>query len=198
VLNEMLVGTWGARAGRDGIEGISNPAANISNQPIEMIEAEMPVEVVRYGFVPDSGGPGRNRGGLAFVREFRFLQETSFNLRGDRRDHPPFGVEGGAPGAPSAHILVSADGTERILPAMPMHSFTAGAGDVFRLVGAGGGGFGDAFEREPSRVLVDVIEEKVTIEGAARDYGVVIDPVRLVVAENETCALRTGAMRGAA
>ncbi len=62
----------GARADRDGIEGISNPAANISNQPIEMIEAEMPVEVLRYGFVPDSGGPGRNRGGLAFVPRVSF------------------------------------------------------------------------------------------------------------------------------
>ena len=94
VLNEMLVGTWGARADRDGIEGISNPAANLSNQPIEMIEAEMPVEVLRYGFVADSGGAGRHRGGLAFTREFRFLQPTGFNLRGDRRDHPPYGLEG--------------------------------------------------------------------------------------------------------
>ncbi|MEZ5783286.1 MAG: hydantoinase B/oxoprolinase family protein [Rhizobiaceae bacterium] len=198
VLNEMLVGTWGARADRDGIEGISNPAANISNQPVEMIEAEMPVEVMSYGFVPDSGGPGRNRGGLAFVREFRFLQETRFNLRGDRRDHPPFGLEGGRPGTPSAHILISPDGTERNLPAMPMRGFTARPGDIFRLVGAGGGGFGAAFDREPSRVLEDVIEGKVTIEGAARDYGVVIDPVTGSVVESKTNALRAGDVRGAA
>ena len=58
VLNEMVVGTWGARAGKDGIEGISNPAANLSNQPIEMVETDMPVEVLRYGLVPDSGGAG--------------------------------------------------------------------------------------------------------------------------------------------
>ena len=70
VLNEMMVGTWGARHDKDGIEGISNPAANLSNQPIEMIEAEMPIEVLRYGFVPDTGGAGRRRGGLAFERAF--------------------------------------------------------------------------------------------------------------------------------
>lgn len=198
VLNEMLVGTWGARADRDGIEGISNPAANISNQPVEMIEAEMPVEVVRYGFVADSGGPGRNRGGLAFVREFRFHQDMGFNLRGDRRDHPPFGIEGGGPGAPSAHILVSSDGAERLLPAMPMHAFTARAGEVFRLVGAGGGGFGDAFAREPARVLADVVEEKVSVAGAARDYGVAIDPATLSIDQFATRSLRAGATRGAA
>jgi len=197
VLNEMLVGTWGARVDRDGIEGISNPAANISNQPVEMIEAEMPVEVVRYGFVADSGGPGRNRGGLAFVREFRFHQETGFNLRGDRRDHPPFGIDGGGAGAPSAHVLVATDGSERALPAMPMNAFTAREGEVFRLVGAGGGGFGDAFAREPARVLADVIEDKVTVAGAARDYGVAIDPATLVIDDDATRSLRATRARRA-
>lgn len=195
VLNEMLVGTWGARAERDGIEGISNPAANISNQPVEMIEAEMPVEIVRYGFVTDSGGAGRNRGGLAFTREFRFLQDTAFNLRGDRRDHPPYGIDGGATGAPSAHVLVAPDGTERMLPTMPMHGFTAHKGDVFRLVGAGGGGFGDPFTRDPDRVLADVIEDKVSIEGARHDYGVAIDAIMLAVDEAATRNLRSGKMR---
>jgi len=173
VLNEMVVGTWGARAGKDGIEGISNPAANLSNQPVEMIEADMPVEVLRYGLVPDTGGPGEFRGGLSFIREFRFLAPIRFVLRGDRRDHPPFGFEGGNPGAPSAHILLRADGTEQGLPTMPMESFTAHAGDVFRLIGAGGGGYGDALHRDPIRIEDDLREGKVTAEGAARDYGVV-------------------------
>ena len=173
VLNEMLVGSWGARAELDGIEGISNPAANLSNQPVEMIEAEMPVEVVRYGLLPDSGGPGRRRGGLAFVREFRLLQDMRFTLRGDRRDHPPYGLDGGAPGAPSAHLLTDAAGT-RMLPAMPMGAFPGRAGDVFTLHGAGGGGYGPAFSREPDRVLADVLEGKVTEAGARRDYGVAV------------------------
>jgi len=190
VLNEMLVGTWGARATMDGIEGISNPAANLSNQPIEMIEAEMPVEVLRYDLLADSGGAGRNRGGLSFVREFRFFQDTRFTLRGDRRDHPPYGVEGGKCGGPSAHILRSKDGKDKMLPTMPMESFQAKAGDVFRLVGAGGGGYGNPLDREPSRVLADVVEQKVTIEGAARDYGVVITPKTLTVDEAATEKLR--------
>lgn len=173
VLNEMVVGTWGARAGKDGIEGISNPAANLSNQPIEMIETDMPVEVLRYGLVPDSGGPGEFRGGLAFIREFRFLAPARFVLRGDRRDHPPFGFEGGAAGASSAHLFLAADGTERQLPTMPMESFTARVGDVFRLTGAGGGGYGDALRRDPIRIENDLLEGKITAAGAIRDYGVV-------------------------
>ena len=190
VLNEMLVGTWGARADRDGIEGISNPAANLSNQPIEMIEAEMPVEVLQYGFLADSGGAGRNRGGLSFVREFRFLQPTGFNLRGDRRDHPPYGLEGGGTGGPSSHTHITADGTELSLPTMPMHGFAAARDDIFRLVGAGGGGYGDAMERDPARVLADVVAEKVSIEGAVRDYGVVIDRQSLTVDPDQTADLR--------
>lgn len=173
VLNEMVVGTWGARAGKDGIEGISNPAANLSNQPIEMVETDMPVEILRYGLVPDSGGAGEFRGGLAFIREFRFLADARFTLRGDRRDHPPFGIEGGGTGASSAHLFIRTDGTQQHLPTMPMESFNARRGDIFRLTGAGGGGYGDALRREPWRVADDLREGKVTIAGAERDYGVI-------------------------
>jgi N-methylhydantoinase B len=191
VLNEMLVGTWGARADRDGVEGISNPAANLSNQPVEMIEAEMPVEVTAYGLVADSGGPGTYRGGLGFVREFRFLKEMNFNLRGDRRDHPPYGLEGGLPGGPSAHLLVRGDGSSENLPTMPMRGFAARTGDTFRLIGAGGGGYGRPDGREPSRVLADVIAGKVSIAGAARDYGVVIDEAAMAVDALATERLRS-------
>lgn len=175
VLTEVMVGTWGARAALDGEEGISNPAANLSNQPVELIEAQMPLEVIRYGLVPDSGGPGRQRGGLAFVREFRFLAERSeFTLRSDRRRHPPYGVDGGRPGAPSSHLYMPRDGTARELPTMPMESFIARRGDRFRLVSAGGGGFGPPLERAPEAVLADVRAGKVSREAARRDYGVVI------------------------
>lgn len=194
VLNEMMVGTWGARADKDGIEGISNPAANLSNQPIEMIEAEMPIEVLRYGFVPDSGGPGRRRGGLAFERAFRFTGEARFTLRGDRRDHRAYGLNNGRPGEPSSHRFIAADGTERLLPTMPMTGYAAKPGDVFHLVGSGGGGFGDPFVREPERVLEDVREGKVTPEAARRDYGVVVTRDH-AIDWAQTLAFREAAMR---
>lgn len=174
VLTEVLVSTWGARAARDGVEGISNPAANLSNQPVELIEAELPLEVARYGLVPDSGGAGKHRGGLASVREFRFLAERSeFTIRTDRRDHPPYGIAGGGPGAASANTLIDRDG-EHEVATMPMKSFIARRGDIFRMVSAGGGGYGDPRERDPVAVLEDVREEKLTRQAARDVYGVVI------------------------
>src|SRR5262249_61080785 len=96
---EVIVGTWGARAGRDGLEGVSNPLANLSNHPVELLEADLPLEVARYGFVPDSGGPGRRRGGLAYEREFRVLAEkATLTIRSDRRGGPPPALAGGGPG----------------------------------------------------------------------------------------------------
>ena len=191
VLNEMMVGTWGARADKDGIEGISNPAANLSNQPIEMIEAEMPIEVLRYGFVPDTGGAGRRRGGLAFERAFRFTGEAQFTLRGDRRDHPPYGVSrADSPVSRPPTSFTTRDGIESMLPTMPMTSYIARAGDVLHVTGTVGGGFGDPFAREPERVLDDVREGKVTVEAARRDYGVVLTPDQSAVDWTATDVLR--------
>ena len=179
VLTEVMVGTWGARAGKDGVEGVSNPAANLSNQPVELIEAELPLEVVRYGMVQDSGGAGEHRGGLAFVREFRLVaDEAVFTTRADRRDHPPYGFAGGHPGGASRNTLIS--GTqERVLPTMPMEALKWRAGDVFRHVSAGGGGFGDALVRDPARVLADVLDQKVSPAAAQALYGVVIEGQRV-------------------
>ena len=181
-LTEVMVGSWGARAGRDGIEGISNPAANLSNQPVELIETELPLEVVRYGLVPDSGGPGRHRGGLAFVREFRLREgRAAFTTRADRRAHPPYGLEGGAPGAPSSNLLIAAAGRRRALPTMPMEALAIEAGDAFRHVSAGAGGFGPPRERDPALVLEDVLDGKVSPEAAEAAYGVVVDTEAMAV-----------------
>lgn len=193
-LTEVMVGSWGARDAADGLEGVSNPAANLSNQPVELIEAETPVDIDRYGLVPDSGGPGRRRGGLAFERVFRLRDgEARFTTRADRRAHPPYGLAGGAPGAPSRNALETAAG-RRDLPTMPMEAFMIRGGDAFHHRAAGGGGFGPAFERDPALVLEDVLDGKVTEEGAARDYGVVVDAARRTVDAVATARLRAGAL----
>ncbi len=171
---EVLVGTWGARATRDGLEGVSNPLANLGNQPVELLEADIPIEVERYGLVPDSGGAGRQRGGLAYVRAFRMrTPRATLTIRTDRRDHPPYGLEGGEPGAPSSNTVVSGDGTVQ-LPTMPMEASSLVEGDRFIHVSAGGGGFGAPFAREPKAVLEDVLDGKVSIDAARARYGVVV------------------------
>ena len=171
---EVLVGTWGARATKDGLEGVSNPLANLGNQPVELLEADIPLEVERYGLVPDSGGAGRRRGGLAYVRAFRVrAPRATLTIRTDRRDHPPYGLDGGEMGAPSSNTVISAGGT-RELPTMPMEASSLVEGDRFVHVSAGGGGFGDPCARPPEAVLDDVLDGKVSVRAARERYGVVV------------------------
>jgi len=194
VLTEVMVGTWGARFGLDGEEGISNPAANLSNQPIELVEAELPLRILRYGLVPDSGGPGEYRGGLAFERMFEFRAETAeFTVRSDRRYFPPYGVAGGNVGSPSRTELTTSDGAARIIPPMPLQSFDQHFGDIVSTVSAGGGGYGTAIQRSPALVLEDVLDGKVTPDGASNDYGVVIKNNKIDA--KKTLALRSN-MKG--
>ncbi len=175
VLTEVMVGTWGARRGLDGEEGVSNPAANLSNQPIELIEAELPLRVLRYGLVKDSGGAGKFRGGLAFEREFENLgNNAQFTIRSDRRDHRPYGVEGGEPGKASVNELTQSGGELKQIPTMPMCSYDLSHGDIVYMASAGGGGYGQPLERDIHAVLEDILDEKISPEAATRDYGVVL------------------------
>jgi len=153
-----------------------------------VIESEYPIVIQRYGYLPDSGGPGRFRGGLALVREYRFEnEEGTLQLRTDRRRFLPYGLQGGCPGTPSRNVL-NPDGERRELPAKC--TLTLRRGDVFRHVLAGAGGWGDPFTRDPERVLRDVREEKLTPEYARREYGVAIDPATWTVLREETARLR--------
>ena len=100
-------------------------------------------------------------------------ERATLTIRTDRRDHPPYGLEGGEPGAPSTNVVVSG-GEAHELPTMPMEAHVLQRGDSFTHVSAGGGGFGDAFERDPAAVLEDVLDGKVSVAAARERYGVVV------------------------
>ena len=190
VCTETLAGAWGAMPERDGVHGIPNPGGNMTNQPVEMIEALYPVEIERYALVDNSGGPGRFRGAPAFVRQYRLLgEEAVLTMRSDRRRHLPYGLAGGYPGTPSWNII-NPGAEQRVLPAMPMEAIRLAKGDVFCHISAGGGGHGSPLEREPERVLEDVLEERLSTEYARHVYGVVIDPASMVVDPDATDQLR--------
>ncbi len=188
VFLEFLHGSWGGRPDRDGIDACSSAVANFSNNPVEQIEAEHPLRIEEYGFVPDSGGPGRFRGGLAMVRQYRFLErEGALQLRTDRHRYRPWGLAGGRPGTASSNLLTQNGHTQ---PAASKGFFTLGRGDVLRHTLAGAGGHGDPLERDPARVAADVADGKVSLERAATDYGVVVEPDTHEVDEARTTALR--------
>jgi N-methylhydantoinase B len=196
IMSEAITGAWGARATRDGIEGISNPLANLSNQPAELVEADLPVEVVRYGFVSDSGGAGTFRGGLAFIREYRLLaEEATLTIRSDRCVHRPYGLVGGGPGGAASNTLIKSNGEEEVIPGMPMESYSIRRDDRFRHISAGGGGFGSPLARDTAAVLEDVLEGRVGMEAARSLYGVVVSGLPPEVNHEETVALRADLAR---
>ena len=161
IFYELVVGTWGGTPEADGNDGVTNPASLAANIPVEVAESEFPILIERYGLVPDSGGAGRHRGGLAIERVWRCLTpNTSLIVRSDRAAHPPYGLQGGGPGALSSNLLIHADGTEEVLPSM--FSTTIQIGDVYVHRTAGGGGWGDPALRDPARVADDVADGKVT------------------------------------
>jgi len=173
VFLEFLVGSWGGGPHRDGMDACTGIPINYSNTPAEMVEAEQPITVERYGFVPDSGGAGRFRGGLALVRELTFrAEEATLQVRSDRRRFRPYGLRGGEPGGPAMNVHTTLDGVEHELPSKFLRTWRKG--ERFRLVLAGGGGYGDPFAREPERVLADVREGKITAAHARDAYGVVV------------------------
>ena len=170
-----LMGCWGGRAGHDGQEGISNPAANLGNTPIELLQSTQPVEITHYGFVANSGGPGRWRGGAALMRGYKLLaDEGVLIMRSDRRAITPYGLSNGLTGTPSWNVL-NPGPAPRLLPVCPMESVALGQGDEFLHIQAGAGGFGDPLERNPQQVADDVINELITVDYARDVYGVVLD-----------------------
>ena len=191
VFSECVMGTWGATSSHDGQEGVPHMASNQSNVPIEMIEASYPIRIERYGFIRDTGGAGKYRGGLSVLREYRVLQDdTYFGVRSDKRRFRPYGLFGGKPGAASQNVLVSRDG-ERSIPTLALNAITMNERDVFRHQMSGGGGYGDPLERDPELVLEDVLDEKVSLDEARSAYGVVIDTSGLLhVDDTATQALR--------
>jgi len=172
LFREAIMGAWGGGYQREGIDGVANPAANSSNAPIEMIENTAPIRIERYELAIDSGGPGQWRGGLGVARQVRFLGErATFQFRSDRRKFPPFGLFHGRPGA-SSDTLIEEDNVWTQAPTKFTRSLKKG--QAFRHNQAGGGGYGDPWQRDVEKVLKDVRNHKVSREGAARDYGVVI------------------------
>ena len=174
VFCETFMGTWGGTSKHDGQEGVPHMGANQSNVSVEMIEQDYPIRINQYGLVPDTGGAGQYRGGLALIREYESLHDGALlNVRSDKRDFPPHGLFNGKNGKPSKNIL-NPGSKHKILPVLMTEVETLNRGDVFRHIMAGGGGYGSPLKRTPKLVLKDVIEEKVTIAGAREDYGVVI------------------------
>jgi N-methylhydantoinase B len=144
-----------------------------TNVPNEFIEAYFPLRIERYETITDSGGAGKHRGGNGLSVAYRFLCDGTIGVHDERWLMYPWGVNGGEPGMRSTKHLVRADGSEEWLPAK-CERIPVSAGDLLYFNTWGGGGWGDALERDPALVAKEITQGLVTPEGA-RDYGVVVD-----------------------
>ncbi|MDB5379724.1 MAG: hydantoin utilization protein [Rubritepida sp.] len=184
-----VVGGGGGMPHGDGTDGSGADAAYLKNTPIEITEAEVPIRFRCYGLASGTGGAGRWRGGMATQMEFQvFTPNTRITARNrDRCRFQAWGILGGRAGKASEMMLNPGQPDMKLLN--NIDTFTAGPGDIIRITSPGGGGRGDPMEREPERVLRDVVCAYITQEAAATDYGVVIRDE--VVDEAATEALRS-------
>jgi N-methylhydantoinase B len=170
---DFTCGAWGGRPWADGLDGNSNMFANMASHSVEVTEAEQPIRIEAYEFVPDKAGPGKFRGGVPFRRDYRFLEDEGIlQVRSDRHRIPPYGLYGGQPGKPSQNHL-NPETENRAMPSKL--TMTIHEGDVFRHEVAGAGGYGDPLERDPAAGARDVLNVVVSRAAARADYGVVID-----------------------
>ncbi len=193
---DFLSGAWGGRPWADGLDGNTCMFANMASFSVEVIEAENPLEVLDYEFVPDTGGAGRYRGGMSQRKTWRMLaDEGILQVRADRQTHRPYGLQGGGPGMPGLNMLDPGLPTEEKLHGKL--TMTLRKGQIFRHELPGAGAYGDALTRDLALVAKDLRDGLVSIEAAARDYGVVAagDPPQIDTAATADLRARLHATR---
>jgi len=174
---ETVAGGMGARPNQDGISSVKVGISNTMNSPVEQIEMRFPIMIDRYELINDSGGAGKYRGGLGARRVTRVMGHTAMvTTCCERMISPPFGLQGGKPGAVSHITMRDKEGNESAV-AGKGPPFPIGDGSEIWYDVAGSGGYGNPKERDPEAVRHDVINEYVSEEAAAQDYGV--DPAEM-------------------
>ena len=182
-------GGMGASARADGHYVAIFPA-NGANTPVEIFESDTPMIVEKRELLCDSGGPGRMKGGLGRRVVFRIPDDAyapqppvNLGIQSGRFRYPPEGLFGGRPGAKAQFLINGANGN-------PYGLTRLRPGNVVIMDAAGGGGYGNPFERDPERVAEDVRQGYVSLEKARADYGVVLHPVTHKVDWEATRVLR--------
>ncbi|MFP6734655.1 MAG: hydantoinase B/oxoprolinase family protein [Rhodospirillales bacterium] len=171
-LMEILYGGIPGRPVGDGMDGHSWWPL-FENIPTEYLETYYPLRIESYKSIADTGGAGQHRGGNGIEKIYRLLEDGEISIHDDRHLTQPWGILGGQPGAYSDKVLVRKNGAEEPLPAK-VDNVRVHKDDRIIFRTAGGGGWGDPLEREPSRVRNDVARNLMSAEMAHDAYGVVL------------------------
>ncbi|TWF46446.1 hydantoinase B/oxoprolinase family protein [Neorhizobium alkalisoli] len=186
-------GGGGGSPQRDGVEGSGGNRSFLRNTPVEINEVEVPIHIERYGLVPDSGGAGKYRGGTAMLMEFQVFSPNSVVTARNRNRtrFASWGVLGGKAGMTSSFFRNPDDARRQDLGNIDV--VRCNPGDVIRITGPGGGGYGNPAERPVQSVLSDLHAGFISRNGAAHDYGVIVSAEgNLDVAATELARARFG------
>jgi N-methylhydantoinase B len=137
---ETIAGGMGARPTKDGVSGVHTHMTNSLNTPAESLEYAYPIRLRQYSFRPNSGGTGLHTGGNGIIREIEVLTDAQVTLLADRRSRGPYGLAGGAGGAPGRTVVIRLDGSEEEIPGKT--SVSLRSGERVRIESPGGGGWG--------------------------------------------------------
>jgi N-methylhydantoinase B len=167
-------GGWGACEGIDGESClIAIQDGDSKNVPAELLEQRFPLRIRQFSLRPDSSGPGKYRGGLGHIRDFHILTDTVKLLTSvERHGYKPWGIAGGLEGLSNNAVLNP--GTRRQQEVRKVTSFALKSGDILSMRSGGGGGYGSPRERDPVRILEDVIDGYISLKSARVDYKCVI------------------------
>src|SRR5919198_511225 len=169
-------GGLGGNPEGDGLNHGNNPISTATIPPLEILESLYPVMFTQWALRPDSGGPGKHRGGLGAIYEIETLSDSGAEvfLLGERGKYPPFGVNGGKSAALNRFVYETDQGQRTPPLTSKITDVRIRRGQKVRLETPGGGGFGDPAARDPERVGRDVQLGYVSREAARRDYKVVM------------------------
>ena len=157
---EIMGSAYGGGAGHDGATATATHLSNLHTTPIEILESEYPCRITRFDVVPDSGGAGQWRGGLALRREYELLEDATVIRRFNKIKFPPAGLAGGEAGTPARFVVRL--GTDQEFETPASARFELKAGEKFLAQSAGGGGYGDPAKRDAEARARDASEGYVT------------------------------------
>jgi N-methylhydantoinase B len=167
---ETIGGGSGGRPTSDGVDGIHVNMTNTMNTPIETLEAYQPLQFKAYRLRPDSGGPGKFRGGCGIERVWTLTSEKAMlSIMAERNKIKPWGLDGGYEGATGEFILVKADGVEEKLPSKVTIEIKRGNTLIIRT--PGGGGYGNPKDRNHEKIREDLLNGLISPEAAKEIYG---------------------------
>jgi N-methylhydantoinase B len=161
---ETIGGGSGARPNKDGLDGVHVHTTNTSNLPVEALELEYPLTLMRYELVDGSGGPGKFRGGMGLRRVYRANAECRVRLDLSRLRSESWGLLGGLAGARSRAVCGPGVVFER-------DNATLQAGQWFEIITPGAGGYGPPAERDRAAVARDLAQGVINGETARKVYG---------------------------